>query len=137
MKQKKKVYRYSERIMVENLLVGVLWFFASVCAFVDETLGTIINLLVLAVYGYAMFRRFSSRVENADEMAEQNQNKAEAFAGGIVMLLLALAGIASILFLRDIKVGMTWSKLIPSIFGLCLGIHHVSVALWFKKLEKS
>ena len=74
--------------------------------------------------------------DDGDEMAEYNYTKAQAKAGGALYMVLCIASIVSVLgfgLLQNMAIG--WSRIIPLVFFVLMGIHNLLIGLFFRKLE--
>lgn len=92
-------------------------------------------ILSLSAIVYSILKITCSNVEAADEMAEQNINKAKSFASDLMRLLSCCAAILAILFLRDVTLTLNLSTLVPAIVFFVMGCHSLITGLAFRKFE--
>lgn len=136
MKTNKKILRYSQRVLLEKVITGSALLLSGICCFFTGIFPLVGAGTSLAVMIYSILRVLLSRAEQADEMAEQNMNKATAFASRALSIALCLAVIAAILFLREAPDTPTLRRLVPAVAFLALGSNDLLTGLVFRKLEE-
>lgn len=137
MKKKDKLLLYSERVKLEKIVLGSLWAVSGVASLSNSIVASISQIISMATIVYTLVRIHYAKVEAADEMAEQNMNKAQAFASNYMLLLSCCVAIIAILFLRDVTLSISLSKLIPTVVFFVMGCHSVITGLAFRKFEDS
>lgn len=137
MKKKEKLLLYSERVKIEKLALGSLWIISGVSSLFNCIFNLILQILSSATIVYALARLSCTKTESADEMADQNMNKAKALASDYMLFLSCFASIFSVLFLRNTTLSISLSQLIPAVVSLLMGCHSVITGLAFRKFENS
>lgn len=137
MKKKDKLLLYSERVKIEKIVLGSLWVVSGVSYLFNSTLSLILQILSSVTIVYTLVRVYCAKAEAADEMAEQNMNKAKAVASDYMLLLSSCIGIIAILFLRNITSPISLDRLIPSVVFLVMGCQFIITGLAFRKYEDS
>lgn len=130
-----KVLHYSERVIIERILLGNVWLITGVSTLYHTTWSLVMLILSLSAIVYSILKITCSNVEAADEMAEQNINKAKSFASDLMRLLSCCAAILAILFLRDVTLTLNLSTLVPAIVFFVMGCHSLITGLAFRKFE--
>ncbi len=135
MKKNGKLLLFSERVRLEKILLGSLWTASGVSSLFNSTLGLILQILSLTTIVYTLVRVSFAKAESADEMAEQNMNKAKAVASDYMLMLFCCIAIIAILFLRNITLAISLNQLIPAVVLFVMGCHSVITGLAFRKFE--
>lgn len=135
MKKKGKLLLYSERVKLEKIVLGSLWAISGVSSLFNSTLGLILQILSLTTIVYTLVRVSCTKAESADEMADQNMNKAKAVASDYMLMLFCCVAIIAILFLRDTTLSIGLNQLIPAVVFFVMGCHSVITGLAFRKFE--
>lgn len=130
-----KILHYSERVIIERILLGNVWLITGVSTLYHTTWSLVMLILSLSAIVYSILKITCSNVEAADEMAEQNINKAKSFASDLMRLLSCCAAILAILFLRDVTLTLNLSTLVPAIVFFVMGCHSLITGLAFRKFE--
>lgn len=130
-----KVLHYSERVIIERILLGNVWLITGVSTLYHTTWSLVMLILSLSAIVYSILKITCSNVEAADEMAEQNINKAKSFASDLMRLLSCCAAILAILFLRDVTLTLNLSTLVPAVVFFVMGCHSLITGLAFRKFE--
>lgn len=137
MRKKDKLLLYSERVKLEKILLGSLWAVSGISSLFNSTLSLILQILSLSTVVYTLVRVSFAKAESADEMAEQNMNKAKAVASDCMLMLSCCTAIIAILFLRNTTLSIGMNQLIPAVVFFVMGCHSVITGLAFRKLEDS
>lgn len=132
---KKKLY-YSDRVKLEKTFLGVVWTISGVLGFWDGIISLVMQAIASVICIYTLLRVSFAQKEDADEMAEQNMNRAKALTHDYMQIVYCCFAIAAILFLKNMKLAVSLSELIPNITFIVLGINHLVVGLTFRKLEE-
>ncbi len=135
MKKKGKLLLYSERVKLEKILLGSLWTVSGVSSLFNNTVGVILQILSLTTILYTLVRVFFAKAESADEMAEQNMNKAKAVASDCMLMLFCCIAIIAIFYPRNITLEISMNQLIPTVVFIVMGCHYVITGLAFRKFE--
>lgn len=137
MRKKDKLLLYSERVKLEKILLGSLWAVSGISSLFNSTLSHILQILSLSTIVYTLVRVSFAKAESADEMAEQNMNKAKAVASDCMLMLSCCTAIIAMLFLRNTTLSIGISQLIPAVVFFVMGCHSVITGLAFRKFEDS
>lgn len=137
MRKKDKLLLYSERVKLEKILLGSLWAVSGISSLFNSTLSLILQILSLSTVVYTLVRVSFAKAESADEMAEQNMNKAKAVASDCMLMLSCCTAIIAILFLRNTTLSIGMNQLIPAVVFFVMGCHSVITGLAFRKFEDS
>lgn len=137
MKNKEKLLRYSERVKIEKIVLGSLWLVSGVCSLFNNIFCLILQILSMATIIYTIIRVYCAKVESADEMADQNMNRAKAVASDYINIFSCCAAIIAMLFLQNITLSITLNHLIPAVVFFVMGCHSVITGLAFRKFEDS
>lgn len=137
MKKKDKLLLYSERVKLEKIVLGSLWAVSGASSLFNNTFSLILQILSMITIVYTLVRVSFAKTESADEMAEQNMNKAKAVASDYLLLLSCCIAIIAILFLRNITLSVSLNQLIPAAVFFIMGCHSVITGIAFRKFEDS
>lgn len=137
MKKKNKLLLYSEQVKLEKIVLGSLWAVSGVSSLFNSTLSLILQILSSATIVYTLVRMYFVKAESADEMADQNMNKAKAVASDYMLMLSCCIAIIAMLFLRNTTLSISLNQLIPAVVFFVMGCHSVITGLAFRKFEDS
>lgn len=137
MNKKDRILRYSERVKIEKIILGSLWMIAGASSWINSIWCLILRILSCGTIVYTWVRVSLAKVEAADEMADQNMNKAKAYASDLGSLLSCCAAIFAILFLRNTTVSISLGDLIPDVVFFVMGCNCLITGLAFRKYEDS
>ena len=138
MKKKESRIPVGARMFWGQTVMGILWIGVGLTGMFDNLICSILELLFLmaAIVALVKVNRINRIGDDGDEMAEYNYIKAQAKAGGALFMVL---GIASIVFSRGFglveNMDISWTRIIPRIFFVLMGIYHLLVGRFFRKLE--
>lgn len=135
MKKKAKLLLYSKRVKIEKIVLGSLWAVSGVSSLFNSTVALILQILSMATIVYTLVRVSFTKTETADEMAEQNMNKAKAIASDYMLILSCCIAIIAMLFFQNISLAINLNQLIPAVVFLTMGCHSVITGLAFRKFE--
>ncbi len=137
MKRKDNFLPYSEQVKIEKIVAGSLWAVTGIFSMFNSVLCLILRMLSSVAIIYTLEKMFCRKAEPADEMAEQNLNKAKAVASDYILCpSLFVAPIAS-LFLRNTTLSFDLGNLIPAAVFFVVGCHSLITGMVFRKLEDS
>lgn len=103
----------------------------------NSIVASILQILSMATIAYTLVRVSFAKAESADEMAEQNMNKAKVVASDCMLMLSCCTAIIAILFLRNTTLSIGLNQLIPAVVFFVMGCHSVITGLAFRKFEDS
>ena len=132
----KKTLSYSDQVKLEKIFLGIIWFIVGVLSFADGIPSLIIQAIAAITCILTLLGVSTAKKENADEMAEQNMNRAKALASDYMLIIYCCIAIFSILFLNNVEFSISLSQIIPGITFMILGTHHLIVGLAFRKFEE-
>lgn len=133
--KKGKIMRYTKRMDIENFVIGTLWVVCSALVWNDSILGKTMNCIALLALIYSLLAIIFAKTEKADEMAEQNLNRAKAFALECMLLLGCLVAIVALMFLDDVVLNVNIDKLIRSFLYAEVGVCRLLTGFAFRKYE--
>lgn len=136
MKNQEKVLRYSDRVKAEKLLLGFIWLISGVLFCFDNIVSLVMQVVACITCIYTLIRVSFSKKEEADEMAEQNMNRAKASALDWMQIVYYCLAIAAILFLRNVELSVCLNEIIPAVMFIGLGINQLIVGFTFRKFEE-
>ena len=118
--------------------MGILWIGAGLTGMFDNLICNILKILFLMAACVVLIKvsRIGRIGDDGDEMAEYNYTKAQAKAGGVLHMVLCIASIVFALWFGLVQnMDISWSRIIPLIFFVLMGIHNLLIGLFFRKLE--
>ena len=138
MKKKERLVPVGTKIFWEQTVMGILWIGVGLTGMFDNLICNILKILFLmaASVVWVKVAKIGRIGDDGDEMAEYNYTKAQAKAGGALYMVLCIASIVSVLgfgLLQNMDIG--WSRIIPLVFFVLMGIHNLLIGLFFRKLE--
>ena len=138
MKKKERLVPVGTKIFWGQTVMGILWIGVGLTGMFDNLICNILKILFLiaAIVALAKVAKIGRIGDDGDEMAEYNYTKAQAKAGGALYMVLCIASIVSALgfgLLQNMDIG--WSRIIPLVFFVLMGIHSLLIGLFFRKLE--
>jgi len=138
MKKKERLVPVGTKIFWGQTVMGMLWIGVGLTGMFDNLICNILKILFLiaAIVVLGKVAKIGRIGDDGDEMAEYNYTKAQAKAGGALYMVLCIASIVSVLgfgLLQNMAIG--WSRIIPLVFFVLMGIHNLLIGLFFRKLE--
>jgi len=138
MKKKERLVPVGTKIFWGQTVMGILWIGVGLTGMFDNLICDILKILFLiaAIVVLGKVAKIGRIGDDGDEMAEYNYTKAQAKAGGALYMVLCIASIVSVLgfgLLQNMAIG--WSRIIPLVFFVLMGIHNLLIGLFFRKLE--
>ena len=138
MKKKEGIVPIGTKIFWGQTVMGILWIGVGLTGMFDNLICNILKILFLMVASVVWVKvaKIDRIGDDGDEMAEYNYTKAQAKAGGALYMVLCIASIVSVLgfgLLQNMDIG--WSRIIPLVFFVLMGIHNLLIGLFFRKLE--
>ena len=138
MKKKERLVPVGTKIFWGQTVMGILWIGVGLTGMFDYLICDILKILFHIAAIIVLFKviRIGKIGDDGDEMAEYNYTKAQAKAGGALYMVLCIASIVSVLgfgLLQNMDIG--WSRIIPLVFFVLMGIHNLLIGLFFRKLE--
>ena len=76
----KKTLYYSDRVKLEKTFLGLIWLISGILGFVDGIISLVMQAAASITCIYTLLKISTAKKEDADEMAEQNMNRAKALA---------------------------------------------------------
>ena len=132
----KKTLYYSDRVKLEKIFFGIIWLISGILGFFDGILSLVMQIAASITCIYALIKISISKKENADEMAEQNMNRAKALALDYMQIVYCCLAIIAIIFLRNVELSIGLNKVIPNITFIAMGINQLIVGFAFRKFEE-
>ena len=132
----KKTLYYSDRVKLEKIFLGIIWLISGIFGFFDGILSLVMQIAASITCIYALIKISISKKENADEMAEQNMNRAKALALDYMQIVYCCLAIIAIIFLRNVELSIGLNKIIPNITFIAMGINQLFVGFAFRKFEE-
>ena len=138
MKKKEGLIPVGTKIFWGQTVMGILWIGVGLTGMFDNLICNILKILFLMADSVVWVKvaKIGRIGDDGDEMAEYNYTKAQAKAGGALYMVLCIASIVSVLgfgLLQNMDIG--WSRIIPLVFFVLMGIHNLLIGLFFRKLE--
>ena len=138
MKKKERLVPVGTKIFWGQTVMGILWIGVGLTGMFDNLICNILKILFLmaASVVWVKVAKIGRIGDDGDEMAEYNYTKAQAKAGGALYMVLCIASIVFALgfgLLQNMDIG--WSRIIPLVFFVLMGIHNLLIGLFFRKLE--
>ena len=138
MKKKERLVPVGTKIFWGQTVMGILWIGVGLTGMFDNLICNILKILFLIAAIVVLFKviRIGKIGDDGDEMSEYNYTKAQAKAGGALYMVLCIASIVSVLgfgLLQNMDIG--WSRIIPLVFFVLMGIHNLLIGLFFRKFE--
>ena len=131
-----KTLYYSDRVKLEKIFLGIIWLISGILGFFDGILSLVMQIAASITCIYALIKISISKKENADEMAEQNMNRAKALALDYMQIVYCCLAIIAIIFLRNVELSIGLNKIIPNITFITMGINQLFVGFAFRKFEE-
>lgn len=138
MKKKESLVPVGTKIFWGQTVMGILWIGVGLNGMFDNLICNILKILFLIAAIIVLFKviRIGKIGDDGDEMAEYNFIKAQAKAGGTLFMLLCIASIVSALgFVLVENIDISWSRIIPLVFFVLMGIYNLLIGRYFRKLE--
>lgn len=138
MKKKERLIPVGTKIFLGQTVMGILWIGVGLTGMFDNLICNILKILFLIAAIIVLFKviRIGKIGDDGDEMAEYNYTKAQAKAGGALYMVLCIASIVSVIWLGLLQnMDISWSRIIPLVFFVLMGIHNLLIGLFFRKLE--
>ena len=138
MKKKESRIPVGARMFWGQTVMGILWIGVGLTGMFDNLICSILELLFLmaAIVALVKVNRINRIGDDGDEMAEYNFIKAQAKAGGALFMVLCIASIVfSLGFSLVENMDISWTRIISHIFFVLMGIYHLLVGQFFRKLE--
>lgn len=132
----KKTMYYSERVKLEKTFLGIIWLASGVLGFFDGIISLIMQAMASITCVYTLLKVSRAKKEEADEMAEQNMNRAKALAFDYMQIVYCCLAIVAILLLKNVELSIGLNKIIPNITFIAMGVNHLFVGLVFRKFEE-
>lgn len=132
----KKTLYYSDRVKLEKIFLGIIWLISGILGFFDGILSLVMQIAASITCIYALIKISISKKENADEMAEQNMNRAKALALDYMQIVYCCLAIIAFIFLRNVELSIGLNKIIPNITFITMGINQLFVGFAFRKFEE-
>ena len=138
MKKKERLVPVGTKIFWGQTVMGILWIGVGLTGMFDNLICNILKILFLMAACVVLVKvsRIGPIGDDGDEMAEYNYTKAQAKAGGALYMVLCVASIVSVLGFDLLQnMDISWSRIIPLVFFVLMGIHNLLIGLFFRKLE--
>jgi len=138
MKKKERLVPVGTKIFWGQTVMGILWIGVGLTGMFDNLICDILKILFLiaAIVVLGKVAKIGRIGDDGDEMAEYNYTKAQAKAGGALYMVLCVASIVSVLGFGLLQnMDISWSRIIPLVFFVLMGIHNLLIGLFFRKLE--
>lgn len=132
----KKTLYYSDRVKLEKTFLGLIWLISGILGFFDSIISLVMQAAASITCIYALIKISTAKKENADEMAEQNMNRAKALALDYMQIVYCGVAIIAIIFLRNVELSIGLNKIIPNITFIAMGINQLIVGFAFRKFEE-
>ena len=132
----KKTLYYSDRVKLEKTFLGLIWLISGILGFFDGILSLVMQIAASITCIYALLKISTAKKEKADEMAEQNMNRAKALALDHMQIVYCCLAIIAIIFLRNVELSIGLNKIIPNITFIAMGINQLFVGFAFRKFEE-
>ena len=132
----KKTLYYSDRVKLEKIFLGIIWLISGIFGFFDGILSLVMQIAASITCIYALLKISTTKKEKADEMAEQNMNRAKALALDYMQIVYCCLAIVAIIFLRNVELSIGLNKIIPNITFVAMGINQLIVGFAFRKFEE-
>lgn len=138
MKKKEKLIPVGRKIFWGQTVIGILWIGLGLTGMFDNLICDILRILFLMA-GSVVFVKVAKigRIgDDGDEMAEYNYIKAQAKAGGALYMVLCIVAIVfTVGFGLVQNMDISWTRMVPYVFFILMGIHNLLIGLFFRKLE--
>ncbi len=138
MKKEERRIPVGTKIFWGQTVMGILWIGVGLTGMFDNLICNILKILFLmaASVVWVKVAKIGRIGDDGDEMAEYNYTKAQAKAGGALYMVLCVASIVSVLGFGLLQnMDISWSRIIPLVFFVLMGIHNLLIGLFFRKLE--
>ena len=138
MKKKEGIVPIGTKIFWGQTVMGILWIGVGLTGMFDNLICNILKILFLMAASVVLVKvaKIGRIGDDGDEMAEYNYTKAQAKAGGALYMVLCIASIVSVLGFGLLQnMDISWSRIIPLVFFVLMGIHNLLIGLFFRKLE--
>ena len=138
MKKKEGLVPIGAKIFWGQTVMGILWIGVGLTGIFDNLICDILKILFLmaAIVVLVKVSRINRIGDDSDEMAEYNYIKAQAKAGGALLMVLCIASIVfSLGFDLVENMDISWTRIISHIFFVLMGIYNLLVGRFFRKLE--
>lgn len=131
----KKSMSYAEQIRLLKVVSGIAWIVVGISGCFENIVCSIIQILALLVCIINIVRVSVAKKENSDEMADENLCKAKAKTLDIMHGVFCVIAIAAMFVFGRNTITLDWTKAIPAVFFIVLGVAELSVGVAFRKLE--
>ena len=131
----KKSMSYAEQIRMLKVVSGIAWIVVGIFGCFENVVCSIIQILALLVCIINIVRVSVAKKENSDEMADENLCKAKAKTLDIMHGIFCVIAIAAMFIFGRNTITLDWTKAIPAVFFIVLGVAELSVGVAFRKLE--
>ena len=138
MKKKEGLVPIGAKIFWGQTVMGILWIGVGLTGIFDNLICDILKILFLmaAIVALVKVNRINRIGDDSDEMAEYNYIKAQAKAGGALLMVLCIASIVfSLGFGLVENMDISWTRIISHIYFVLMGIYNLLVGRFFRKLE--
>ena len=132
----KKTLSYTNRVKLEKIFLGIIWTVSGIVGFFDSIPALVVQIIAFAACIYTLLKISFMKKEGADEMAEQNMNRAKAMTFDCMLLAYCCVSLFALLFLREVNLTISLSQIISNLTFLSMGITHLAVGLIFRKYEE-
>ena len=128
---------FAEQIRTIKFVNGHAWIMAGIFGCFDNMICRIFQILALLVGIINVFYVFAAKGESSDEMADENLCKAKANALDNTQRIFCFIAILAMLISKKnaITITLDWSRVIPAVFFILLGVQDLIVGRTFRKLE--
>ena len=97
----------------------------------------VISMVGCAACFYTIVRVLFTKTEKADEMAEENINRAKSRTMDYMLLVYCLMAFAAVILVEHVDISVSMISLILNITFIILGMNKLIIGLLFKKYEEA
>lgn len=134
--KKRRVLSVGTQVKLGGTLPGIFWIVAGIFGFFDNTLCRLIEIAFFGMALVCFIMLLVCKKEETDEMAEANMDAAKAYTLSVARVVLVCGSLAMHFVPKDFLTSIDWSKVLPSVSYLFLGVLDVISGITFKQYEE-
>lgn len=136
MKQKNKAMSISIQSFWGRIVIGILWIGVGIVEMLDGLVVNIVQAVLLVGAVIILVAVTRADREKGDEMSDYNCTKAKAKTSDLMHFVFCGAAIVSALVFGLLKnADISWTRVIPSLFFILIGIQNLIMGVVFCRLE--
>ena len=135
MKKEERLIPIGKKMFWGTTFVGIMWIGTGLAGMFDNLICNILAILFHIGAIVALLKVYRI-IRIGDDSDEYNLIKAQAKAGGALIMVLCIASIVFLLVGGLVQnMDIDWMRIVPQIFFIIMAIYILFVGLFFRKLE--